>query len=234
MTTTLIDKNPEILQEMIAEKIIDKAKKIIEKEGKVTMALPGGRSVSKIYEIFRKSEEDFWKKTHIFLVDERAVPTDDPESNFKLLMDSFASELIKKGILPKDNIHPLIIDKSLDDYGAHKYYEEIKKYGGFDIILLSSGQDCHVAALYPGHRYMGNDNPDYLFLNDSPKPPAKRTTASKRLIEKAILGIIIFNGPAKKEAYKMFCDENIEENNCPAKIVLKTKEAIIMSTENLD
>jgi len=227
------------ISRLAAKAIIDGAKKILENKNKtsktdkntindfVTLALPGGRSVNGIYSELKKIEDPIWRKIHIFLVDERAVPITDAESNFKLIWESFAGTLVKKGFLPLENLHPLKIDDS-SDYGAKKYMSILEKYGSeFDIVLVSSGEDGHIAALYPDHKAMKHSGREYIFLDDSPKPPSNRITSSVELIHKAKLIILLFIGESKREAYEKFNNERIPILDCPAKLAQKVKNSIV-------
>jgi len=84
------------ISRLSAKAIIDAAKHISKTKEYVTLALPGGRSVKGIYDEWKKSEDSVWCKVHIFMVDERAVPVTDTESNFKLIWESFAGTLVKR------------------------------------------------------------------------------------------------------------------------------------------
>jgi 6-phosphogluconolactonase len=213
---------------LAANEIIEAARNISKTKEHVLLALPGGRSVKGIYEELAESEDPIWRKIHIFLVDERVVPIDDSESNFKLIQDSFAKTLIEKNILPKENLHPLIIDKKEKDFGAKKYTSILNKYGGqFDIVLVSSGEDGHIAALYPDHKALKVSGKEYLFLDDSPKPPIKRITASVELISKAKFLIVVFIGESKLEAYDRFNNARIPIIDCPVKIAYKIDHSIV-------
>ena len=191
----------ELIEELLTEKIKEKSK--------VVFAIPGGRSVSGIFELLKKKNID-WKKAHVFMVDERYVPLDHEESNFKLGYETFL-----KGLIPEENLHPYKIEKSLE-----KYAEELKNVGGvFDVVLLSSGEDGHVAGVYPEHHSIENEEEGFIYMDDSPKPPSERVTASKKLIKKSAHAILLFFGEGKKEALKNYLDENKTEFESPNKIV---------------
>jgi len=227
------------LSKIAARDILDKAKELlkdnnniknnknhdIKYKDKIILALPGGRSVAGIYKEFSKSKDPVWKNIHIFLVDERAVPISSEESNYKMILESFASDLAQKKILPEKNLHPLYIDQKEKDYGASRYYEELKSHGGkFDITLLGCGEDGHIAALFPNHQALDIQDSTYLFMDHSIKPPAKRITASVKLITDSRFIALMFIGESKKDAYERFKDSKIPIQECPAKIVNKSSE----------
>jgi len=211
-----------------ANEILENAREIAKTKEHVVIALPGGRSVKGIYEALSGLEDPLWSKIHIFLVDERVVPVSDPESNFGLIWDSFAKVLVETGILPEENLHPFIIDEKEADYGAKKYTSILDKYGGqFDIVLVSSGEDGHIASLYPDRKTLSIAGMKYIFLDDSPKPPARRITASVELIANAKFLAVLFTGKSKQEAYDRFNNVRIPIIDCPAKIAYKIEHSIV-------
>ena len=113
----------------LASKAAHLIKKSIDKIEKdyVVLGVPGGRSAAEIFEALKK-EDISWDKVHVFMVDERLVPEDHEDSNFRLVKEHLAEAL------PEENVHPY----------NENYEQELKKYGGaYDIILLSSGEDGH-------------------------------------------------------------------------------------------
>ena len=223
-----IQKNADEIAELVATAIIRHAKTIAQTKAYVTLALPGGRSVQGLYEKLSQSEDPIWRKIHLFLVDERVVPRDDPESNFKLIKESFAETLVKKHILPEKNIHPLVIDSQEKDFGAKKYMSLLEEYGGaFDIAVVSSGEDGHIAALFPSHRALSVSGKTYILLQDSPKPPLLRITASIELLYQAKFLLVLFVGNSKYNAYEKFNNNRIPIIDCPAKIAQKMDRAIV-------
>ena len=99
MTEIIVDERKN-LEEKAADIISESINKIAKDQEEVVLAIPGGRSVSGIFNQLKEKNIP-WKKVHIFMVDERLVPIDHKESNFKLAKESFIEELIKKGLLPK-------------------------------------------------------------------------------------------------------------------------------------
>ncbi len=186
----------------------------------IVMGLPGGRSVKFIFREMLK--HDFpWKKVHVFMVDERLVDINSKESNFRLVKENFLDKID----MPKKNIHPFIIKKNKKDFGAEEYLKELSGYGGYDLVILGVGEDCHVGALYPNYTIKENTE-KFIVFHDSPKPPKDRMTASRKMLLKAKLGIALFIGEGKKEAYKKYLDKNLSIEECPAKIIDYMKKGI--------
>jgi len=195
-----------------AKKIKKSIEELLTEKDIITIGLPGGRSIVSILNEL-KSEMIDWDKIHIFMVDERHVSIDDKDSNFRLINESLSDVISKK------NLHPFIYQK--DNY-LKKYETEIKKFNGlYDIIILSSGEDGHIASLFPNHSSILDESEYYINIEDSPKLPKKRMSVSKRFLQKSKIGFLFFIGKEKNLALKKFKNEKINFINCPAKLISK-------------
>ncbi|MES0340942.1 MAG: 6-phosphogluconolactonase [Candidatus Humimicrobiaceae bacterium] len=207
-------------------------KNILNSKDLVLWAMPGGRSVSGIFRSLANRDDIPWGKIHFFMIDERLVPTGDIESNYRLLHENLTGDLLKKGKISTDNIHPFIFKPGDNDQGSGGYEEELKRFGKyFDIILLSSGEDCHIAGIYPGHHSVKNKYKYFFTMDDSPKPPKDRMSSSRTLLLKSTAAVLLFYGDSKKSAFTDFLDSNINETECPAKIVAKINYSLILTDQ---
>ncbi|MEK6890170.1 MAG: 6-phosphogluconolactonase [Nanoarchaeota archaeon] len=219
----------EYLDKKTAEQIAKLINKYSEKQTFVTLALPGGRSVSGIFSNLLEQNIS-WNKVHIFLIDERLVPLNSEESNFRLIKDTLATPLVTSGKLPPENIHPFKYDKNLSDSGLASYEQELLTISNyFDIILVSSGEDGHIAGLFPNHETILNTHQFFITTNSSPKPPEKRMTASRSLIERSKSAVILFIGDAKRQALSNFDNPALTIEQCPAKLVKKVHDNYIIT-----
>lgn len=216
------------MEQKAAWLIADQINDMLKDQPTVVLALPGGRSVSNIFQ--RLHEETIpWDKVHIFMVDERLVPITDKESNFLLVQEYLAD------MLPKENVHPFIFNESLPDKGTIAYQEKLDKFGGvFDIVLVSSGEDGHIAGLYPNHHSISNTESSFITMDDSPKPPSNRMSASRALLEESTLGIILFFGEAKKDALQHFFDNDFLVRQCPAKLLTSLPAYMVLTDRGLE
>lgn len=222
MKQVIVEENQNQLDALAEECIRDAINQVLEKKPTCVLAIPGGRSVASIFSLMKKDDHIPWNKVHVFMVDERLVPLDHEDSNFKIANESFLAELVKNGKLPAANVHAFVSDESKPNFGAWDYLKELNALGGaFDVVLLSAGEDGHVAALFPHNRTTQNEGPYYLTLTDAPKPPSNRLTASRPLILKSKVGILLFIGEAKRAALDQFRNEKTNWKECPAKMVLQ-------------
>ena len=215
----LINDKISVLEERVSDLIAENINNLAKEKERVVLAIPGGSSVKGIFYNLRQGNI-CWEKVHIFMVDERLVPLDSEESNFRLTKESFIEDLLSRALIYKENINPFLYDPLDKDGCIREYSKDLEKVGGkFNIVLLSSGEDGHVGALFPNHPSIKDDSEFYIYVDDSPKPPPKRMSASRRLIGRSDLGLLLFFGDRKKKAYENFCDKSIELYGCPAKIV---------------
>lgn len=119
--------------------------------GMASVALAGGTTPKAIFEMLsspKYRDRVDWKKLLIFWSDERCVPPNHPDSNYKMAMDAgFASLPI-----PKENIFRMPADASDLDAAAMEYENAIIDNipnGAFDLIMLGMGDDGHTASLFP-------------------------------------------------------------------------------------
>jgi len=216
------------LFEQGAKILVDKIAELEKQKEFITFGLVGGRSVAGIYEELAKKDLHAWKKTHFFLIDERNVPIDDIESNYKLVREHLLNPLLHRDQICEENIHP--INTSLKpELAIHTYQRELEQYNNFlDIAILSSGEDNHIGAIFPNKKYPEKEQ--FAYFNDSPKPPKERFTATPELLSKTSTAIVIFLGESKKDALKHFLDNNIEKT-LPEITLQKIRELIILTNQ---
>lgn len=228
MHVNIIEESREACEEKAASIIMLKLQEIVRQKKKAVFGVPGGRSVAGVFT--KLLEKDIpWQQVHIVMVDERCVSPNNPESNYKLVYDAFLHYLITKEKIPQENIHAFIYDKSKPEESLKKYKKTFKEQGGkFDLILLSSGEDGHVAALFPNHESIKNEAIEFIMLKDSPKPPKERMTSSRKLLQTAEASIIVFFGKEKDTAFANFNNPALSVKDCPAKLVLLIPQTYVL------
>ena len=192
----------EALSRAAAELFTTCAKRCVAAQGRFTVALSGGATPRRLYTLFGSTpyrENVEWKHTHVFWADERCVPGDHPESNFKLAVDAFLSSVT----MPKENIHRIKGEEG-PRRAAQDYEQDIRSFFGpalfpvFDLIILGAGEDGHTASLFPGSASLHERTrlvlPVYL------KPPKlNRVTLTLPVLNKAAQVLFLASGRAKAE-----------------------------------
>ncbi|HEX7733344.1 MAG TPA: 6-phosphogluconolactonase [Ktedonobacteraceae bacterium] len=179
------------------------AREAIATRGKFTFALSGGTTPGKMYALLvnepYRSQID-WSAVHFFWSDERCVPPDDPQSNYRLAQESLLSRLN----LRPDQIHRMPAERPDRDKAAADYEAEIRKLLGgdvpaFDLIQLGMGPEAHTASLFP-HQPSLREEKRLIIAVNVPKPPPDRLTFTPPLLEAARHILFLATGADKAEA----------------------------------
>lgn len=182
-----------------------------------------------------------FSKWEIFFADERAVPLDHDDSNYKLLKDEFLSKIPSGSPMGMPKVHPIdegpLKNKTMnktndnkdadndDDEGttqqiADLYQEDLmRSFAGkdavklpiFDLILLGCGPDGHTCSLFPGHALLREEHAWVAAETDSPKPPPRRITLTLPVVVHAASIAYVTTGKGKKEILKKIFDQQEEE-----------------------
>ena len=216
------------LVEKAATILFDTTISLLREKKKVVIAVPGGTSVAGIYEKFRDCVLP-WDRIHIFLLDERLVAVDHPDSNYKLIREHMGN---KGGSIL---IHPFMYDVKRPTQSIIDYKEELNDCGGrFDIVLASSGEDGHIGSLFPNNPSLEKNQDDFFLLDDSPKPPVERMAASFELIRQANTGIVLFFGNSKRDALRRFQNAQLSHKECPARIMTQLPHYYLLTDQEVN
>jgi 6-phosphogluconolactonase len=144
----------EALSRAAADRFLALSRTSIASTGKFTVALSGGSTPRRLYSLLGADpyqESVDWSRVHVFWADERAVPRDHPESNFKLAFDAFLSAVP----IPTANLHR-IKGEDGPEKAAKEYEDDLRRFFEiqglplFDLIILGVGEDGHTASLFSG------------------------------------------------------------------------------------
>ena len=124
----------------------------VRRRGRATVALSGGSTPKATYHRLATAlpaDTIEWNRVHVFWGDERCVPPDHPDSNYRMANDVLLSQVP----LPSGNI-PRIRGEEEPHTAAEKYEKILRSFFGqaeaaFDLALLGLGEDGHTASLFP-------------------------------------------------------------------------------------
>ena len=132
--------------------------------GRFSLNLSGGSTPKRIYELLGAGDlgvSPDWRKLHIFWGDERFVPMDHPDSNFRMAREA----LIDHVSIPPPQVHPVLTESGTPERAAALYEQTLQGFYGsktlvperalFDVTLLGLGEDGHIASLFPGTQALG-------------------------------------------------------------------------------
>jgi 6-phosphogluconolactonase len=143
--------------------------------------VPGGSVATLLFPSFAEAALD-WSRVHVWWVDERMVPQNHPDSNFKAAQELWLSKVPAIA-------HPF---HSVSEY-------EAKLPRPLDVALLGVGPDGHVASLFPGHPALAVTGKRALQIDDSPKPPPRRLTLTLPELCAAHEVWVVVTGQAKAQ-----------------------------------
>ena len=179
------------LSKTLAQEILNIAKKSIFEKDCFSIVLTGGQSVLNLYKILSKSDSN-WEKWYIYIGDERCVPMRHKDRNDQVINEIW----LDNSTISKNNIH--FIQAELGLIEAQKEYEKVlKKIDKFDVVLLSVGEDGHVASLFPNHSYP--DNKMVVIEGNSPKSPKQRLSMSYKQLNKSNYIFKLLIGKSKQQ-----------------------------------
>jgi len=184
--------------------ILQAASEAIAARGCFTIALTGGSSPVKTYELLAHASPELarWDQWQVFLGDDRFVPPEDDRSNY-----GQARRLLLAHVpIPREQIHPIATDAASPEAAAEQYAETLMRVLGpahgqppvFDLILLGLGDDGHCASLFPHMPTL--DVVDRWVVSSPPgtlPPPVDRVTLTYPVLNAARQVLFLVSGEKK-------------------------------------
>ena len=147
--------DPQAVAHRVADWLTEQAEA---KEGPFVIALSGGSTPKRLYEILATSEFATrfpWSRTELFFGDERFVPPQDAQSNYRMVNEA----LLSKVDVPHERVHRMPSEGDPEE-AVQSYERDLRAtYGSntlrpgrplFDVVLLGLGENGHTASLFPG------------------------------------------------------------------------------------
>jgi 6-phosphogluconolactonase len=137
-----------------AQEFVRIGRAAIAERGRFAVALSGGSTPRALYSLLAKDYADLsWNQTFLFFGDERHVPPDHPDSNYRMVNEA----LLTKVPIPAANVYRVAAENPDAAAAAAEYEDRLRSFfqlkpGGvprFDLILLGLGPDGHAASLFP-------------------------------------------------------------------------------------
>jgi len=159
--------------------------------GARSLVLAGGTTPQRCYELLSSLDVE-WGRVAVLFGDERCVPADHPESNYRM---------VKEALL--DRVAPATVYRMPAELGpeggAEAYAKAVADAVPLDFVLLGVGEDGHIASLFPGHPVLRARGLT-AGVRDSPKPPPERVTLTLEVIRDARQVLILATGSTKADA----------------------------------
>jgi 6-phosphogluconolactonase len=191
------------------------------------VALSGGGTPRRLYEFLASAEFQRripWERVHFFWGDERMVPHDHPQSNYRLARDT----LLKHVRIPPKNIHPVPVSLPLAQ-AATEYEQELRRHFGrrwgfpeFDLILLGLGDDGHTASLFSGSPAL-HEKQRWVAAHQPPHLPG-RITLTLPVLNAARRVFFLVSGDTKATALRVALEAS---GHLPAQLVHPKKGELL-------
>jgi len=159
--------------------------------GAKTLVLAGGTTPKRCYELLAELDVE-WGRVAVLFGDERCVPPDHPDSNYRM-----AKESLLDRVLPA-TVYRMPAELGPEE-GADEYAEVVANVAPLDFVLLGVGEDGHIGSLFPGHPALHADGLT-IGIHDSPKPPSERVTITLEAMRDAGRVMILATGKGKAQA----------------------------------
>ena len=220
MTTIRIYANKETLTQAAADVVLDSYREAVGKHGDFTFVLSGGSTPRALFQLLAGpaySSEIDWAKVFIFWGDERSVPPDHADSNYRMAKET----LLDRVLLPPDNIYRILAEQP-PDQAAQAYDETLRQFFGsradarhFDLILLGMGDDGHTASLFP-HTAALNETERLVVANHVPQLDTWRITLTYPAINGAARVAFLVSGAGKATRLKAVLEGPTQPDDLPS------------------
>ena len=165
----------------------------VKARGGFTIALAGGSTPRPVYEELGNSDladQIPWAQVDFFFGDERAVPIDDPGSNYRMVRES----LCRSHPEALGRLRRMPADAANKKQAAGRYGRLLPDE--LDLVILGMGSDGHIASLFPGDPAL-KERVERVVCVTGPTPPRERMTITPPVIEKARSILVLLTGAEK-------------------------------------
>ena len=197
------------LSRAAASEVLRQAQRAVQAKGLFSLALSGGSTPKSLYSLLADDSsfraEFPWDKTHFFWGDERHVPPEHPESNYRMAREA----MLSKVPIPSENIHRINAGNPDAQRAAEEYEETLRaffhlgagEFPQFDLVLLGMGADGHTASLFPATAALGEQK-HLVVANWVGKFHVHRITMTLPVINRAAMVLFLVSGEEKAETLR--------------------------------
>ena len=221
------------LAEAAAELFTNAGREAVLQRGRFAVALAGGSTPKNGYATLAqepwRSRVD-WSRTDLFWGDERCVPPDHPDSNYRMAKEALADHVP----VPAANVHRVPAEMSDPKAAADSYENTLHEFFDptegslprFDLILLGLGEDGHTGSLFPGTSAI-TERHRLVVSVWVEKLETYRITVTLPLINAARTVAFLVSGSKKAEVLKQTLSETPSEQRLPAQLVRPTNGRLV-------
>ena len=201
------------------ERIVAAANRAAEEGRTFSIALAGGSTPKALYELLATDaykSRIVWPRVEVFFGDERTVPPDHKDSNYRMAREA----LLSKVPVPGDNVYRMAGER--DPNTAAKEYGQMLKEkfgdGGIDLVLLGMGDDGHTASLFPETEAL-NETKHRCVANYVPKLNTWRLTLTAPFINRSAQVILLVSGASKAQRLQEVLEGAPDPRRLPVQLI---------------
>jgi 6-phosphogluconolactonase len=224
----------EAVAERAAQEVLRHLREAPTERRLVHVALAGGRSPKRTYELLARSPEE-WADVEVWFADERCVAPEDEQSNYRMV----ARSLLDSAGIAAERVHRMEGELGPEE-GASRYEAALLANVPrerapaaqaappvLDLIVLGIGEDGHVASLFPDAPALDADESRAcLGVHDSPKPPPERITLTLPVLRAARRCLLLATGADKAHAVAAMLGE--PSRHVPASLLRRERLTLIV------
>jgi 6-phosphogluconolactonase len=222
---------PQDLFQAAAEEVIRATTHAVAQRGRFTIALAGGSTPKNLYTLIAANASTLpWNQMFFFFGDERHVPPDDADSNYRMVKET----LLSKAPIPPANVFRIPAENPDAATAAEAYEQTLRKFFAlapgefprFDLILLGIGPDGHTASLFPETAGL-QEKSRLVVANWVEKLNTSRITLTLPVLNAARCVAFLVSGIDKAEALHEVLEGNAPAEKYPSKLVRPSEGKLI-------
>lgn len=223
---------PQELFAAAAEEVVRTATEAVAQRGRFTIALAGGSTPKALYTLLATTARASlpWDRTFFFFGDERHVPPEDSESNYRMANESMFSKVP----VPAGNVFRIAAENSDAAAAAEAYEQTLRKFfalapgqfPAFDLILLGMGPDGHTLSMFPGSAGL-LEKSRLVIANWIEKFKTNRITFTLPVANAARCVAFLVSGTDKAPALHEVLEGNAPAEQYPSKLIHPTEGELI-------
>lgn len=223
---------PQELFATAADEIIHAAHEAVTERGRFTIALSGGSTPKSLYNLLATNARAAlpWDRMYFFFGDERHVPPDDPESNYRMANEA----MLSKVPVPSGNVFRIPAENPDAAAAAEEYEKTLRRFFNleagavprFDMILLGLGPDGHTASLFPGTAGL-QEKSRLVIANWVEKMKTYRLSFTLPVLNAGRCVAFLVSGMDKSSVLRTVLEEDAPGEQYPAKLVQPTDGKLV-------
>ncbi|MBV9325227.1 MAG: 6-phosphogluconolactonase [Chloroflexi bacterium] len=229
MTAIRVLPDSAALADAAARQIVERAQAAIDAQGAFSIALSGGSTPRDLHQRLASAplaQQVDWARVHVFFGDERCVPPDDAQSNYRMADET----LLSRVPIPATQIHRMRGELPPNEAAA-EYESQLKAFFNsdpprLDVILLGMGDNGHTASLFPGLSAV-HEQRRWVVAENVPEVGMWRITLTPVVLNLGREVMFLVAGEAKASMLRQVLEGPYVPEEKPAQIVRPTPGEVI-------